>query len=267
MNIIGRAFSISEFKDYVDNVRFNGWTPQFVVVHNTSVPDQKLYKDWHNKPNWTVEQWLKNLVSYYKGMGWNGCPHLFVAYDHICVLNDLTKHGTHTPSWNNFTWGVETVAEFDREPFDNGVRENLIAALGILHSRVGLNPADFKLGVRGLHFHKEDIHTTHRDCPGKNLVKPELIKSVVDYMTASNDGGHVHISEASQVADTSSLSSTELYSIVWLQTQLNKNGATLTIDGKLGDKTKGAVKNYQIKHNLTADGIAGPLTRLSLKGI
>lgn len=273
MQIIARAFSIEEFKTYVQNIHFNGWTPNFVVVHNTSAPTQALYKSWHDRKNWTIEQWLHNLVSYYVGMGWNACPHLFVTYDHICVLNALTAHGTHTPSWNSFSWGVETAAEFDREPFDNGVKENLIAALAILHTRVGLNPADFKLGVRGLHFHKEDVHTTHRDCPGKNLVKPELVKAVVDYMNGSHypdaiQDAHPHISEAAQSADTSQLSVEELTSAKWLQTNLNKKfSSNLTVDGIIGKKTKDAVKAFQTKYNLTVDGIAGPLTRLKLKEI
>lgn len=190
MQIVAKSFTIPEFEEYVKSIVFTGWKPQFVVVHNTSVPSQKLYKSWHDKPGWTIEQWLHNLAGYYRGLGWNGCPHLFVGYDKISVLNPLTIHGTHTPSWNKFTWGVETVAEFEQELFDNGVRTNLIAALGILHSRIGLNPVDFKLGVRGLHFHKEDKATTHRDCPGKNLVKADLVKAVNDYMHPSVFDNH-----------------------------------------------------------------------------
>lgn len=263
--IVARAFSIIQFHNYVDGLVFNGWTPNFIVVHNTSSPTQKLYKGWHDRPNWTVEQWLKNLASYYSGLGWNGCPHLFVAYDHICVLNDLRYNGTHTPSWNKFSWGVETVAEFDSEPFDGGVKENLIAALGILHSRIGLNPADFKLGVRGLHFHKEDKATTHKDCPGKNLKKPELVKAVVDYMNTGEDS-HVHISETVQTAETHTLTNDELTSTTWLQMELNKHGSSLVVDGVIGAKTKQAVKDYQQEIGLKPDGIAGPITRLALKG-
>jgi len=66
------------------------------------------------------------------------------------------------------------------------VKDNLIACLAILHSRIGLNPADFKLGVRGLHFHKEDVATTHKDCPGKNLIKADLVAAVVAHMNKDN---------------------------------------------------------------------------------
>jgi peptidoglycan hydrolase-like protein with peptidoglycan-binding domain len=264
MQLVGKSFSIDEFKSYVEGVTFNGWTPKFVVVHNTSSPTQALYKSWHDRKGWTIEQWLKNLASYYAGLGWNGCPHLFVAYDRICVLNDLRYRGTHSPSWNAFSWGVETVAEFESEVFSGGVKDNLIAALAILHNRIGLNPADYKLGVRGLHFHKEDIKTTHRNCPGRNLYKSLLVDDVVAYMN-KGEVSHADIPEAVHTADSSILTQEEAISNTWLQEQLNISlGTHLKIDGIIGEQTKLAVRKFQYNHNLKVDGIAGPLTRLEL---
>jgi len=118
MQIINKSFSIADFKNYVDTIELTNWKPKFPVIHNTSVPSQELYRSWHSKSCWTMEQWGKNLASYYAGMGWNGCPHLFVGYDKILVLNPLDKRGTHTPSWNAISWGIETVAEFTNEPFE-----------------------------------------------------------------------------------------------------------------------------------------------------
>lgn len=54
-------------------------------------------------------------------------------------------------------------------------------------------------------------------------------------------------------------------SVKWLQWSLNHNGANLVIDGIFGIKTKLAVILYQKDHGLVADGIAGPVTLLSLK--
>lgn len=265
MNLIAKAFSIETFSNYVEDLKFNGWTPNFVVVHNTSSPDAALFRKWLDRPNWTPEQWLKNLGSYYAGMGWNGTPHLFVMPNGLIgVLNDLTVRGTHSPSWNKFSWGVETVGEFEREPFDGAIRTTLIAALGILHSRIGLNPADYKLGVRGLHFHKEDKGTTHTSCPGKNMVKTKLVDDVVDYMNA-NESGHIHVTEAAQLTPDTGLSIEELTSILWVQQQLNKTGAKLEEDGKLGQKTIAAVRKFQEDNKLKVDGIAGPVTRKALK--
>lgn len=266
MNLVFKVFPIETFDDYIWSLTFNGWTPNFIVTHNTSVPSQKLFTEWHERKNWTFEQWLKNLASYYAGQGFKGCPHFFVGYDKIGVLNDPRYPGTHSPSWNKFTWGVETVGEFETEPFDNGVKKNLIATLAILHTRIGLNPADFKLGVRGLHFHKEDKLTSHRTCPGRNLVKSTLIADVVRYMNVDQDQ-HIHITEAAQIADTSKLTDEELIDIKWLQLNLNaKCNAGLKVDGKVGNMTKEAVKAFQKIMKLKfIDGIAGPVTRLALK--
>ena len=108
MHIVGKFFKDVElFEAYVSSIRFDGWTPKFVVVHNTSAPTQALYKSWHDRKDWTQEQWLKNLASYYSGLGWNGCPHLFVAYDGIGVLNDLTYPGTHSPSCSPIVTGKQ----------------------------------------------------------------------------------------------------------------------------------------------------------------
>jgi peptidoglycan hydrolase-like protein with peptidoglycan-binding domain len=192
------------------------------------------------------------------------------------VLNDLRVHGTHTPSWNSFSIGVETVGEFEREAFGDPTRDNLTAALAALHEKLGLRPDGFQLGVRGLHFHKEDVHTTHRTCPGRNMVKADLVNRVVDIMggaapaSVPEDGSHVHVPIAAQEAETSGMSPQELTSTKWLQTMLNRwnNEFHLTVDGVLGKKnshTRTAVRAFQTALHLTVDGIPGPVTRKALK--
>lgn len=51
----------------------------------------------------------------------------------------------------------------------------------------------------------------------------------------------------------------------WVQHQLNKKGYNLTVDGIAGNKTINAVKDFQSKNGLVADGIVGKLTRAKLK--
>ena len=53
-------------------------------------------------------------------------------------------------------------------------------------------------------------------------------------------------------------------SVKWLQHELNKNGASLKIDGIFGQQTKLAVLLYQKDHGLVQDGIVGKKTLLSL---
>lgn len=54
--------------------------------------------------------------------------------------------------------------------------------------------------------------------------------------------------------------------VLMLQKNLNKNGANLVLDGHYGDTTEAAVRSYQVKVGLVADGIAGTNTQTSLAG-
>jgi hypothetical protein len=109
--IVARGFTAPEFESYVEDLKMASWRPSFVVVHNTSAPSAALYRQWQARAGWTGEQWLRNLESYYRGLGWSGGPHLFVAVDKIWAFTPLTVPGTHSPAWNSRTWGVETVEE------------------------------------------------------------------------------------------------------------------------------------------------------------
>lgn len=53
-------------------------------------------------------------------------------------------------------------------------------------------------------------------------------------------------------------------SVKWLQWELNRQGASLTIDGIFGKKTKLAVLLFQKDHNLKQDGIVGVYTMAAL---
>lgn len=54
--------------------------------------------------------------------------------------------------------------------------------------------------------------------------------------------------------------------VLILQKNLNKHGAKLVTDGHYGDATEAAVRAYQLKVGLVADGVAGTKTQTSLAG-
>jgi hypothetical protein len=192
--IVGRLFKPDEFEAYVGSLQFNLWRPKFIVVHNTSAPDLKTWNGWQARtPPVTDEKWAQNLVGYYRDQQkWSGGPHLFVTPAGILAFTPLTGPGVHSPAWNSISWGVETVGEFEREPFTGAIRDNLIAALAILHGAAGLSPLPYAKGIRGLHFHKEDPKTTHKTCPGRNMVKAELVAAVQAEILRRHPGGHSH---------------------------------------------------------------------------
>lgn len=192
--IVGKSFTPAAFESYVAGLKFNLWRPRFIVVHNTSAPDTKTWQGWQARtPPVSDEKWAQNLVGYYRDdQRWSAGPHLFVTPGGILAFSPLTGPGTHSPAWNAFTWGVETVGEFERDPFTGPVRDNLIAALATLHAAAGLQPLPYERGVRGMHFHKEDPVTTHKSCPGKNMVKADLIAAVEAKILEMHGGGHLH---------------------------------------------------------------------------
>lgn len=186
--IIGRGFTAVEFDAYVAGLPMGGWHPDFVVLHNTGNPT--LFPSpgrgsWHGGKTQPAQRVNEGLVRYYHDeQQWHAGPHLFIADDLIWAFTPLQVPGVHSPSWNSRSWGVETVGDYSIEPFIPAVRENVIAALTALHRKLGLDPADFELGQSGLHFHKEDPNTTHRDCPGRNIDKQDLVQQIQQRLAA-----------------------------------------------------------------------------------
>src|SRR5215472_17126269 len=176
--IVGRGFTAADFEDYVTTVELNVWRPQFVVVHNTQLP---RLSEWHKVP---VEQHMKYFEAFYRDQQhWSAGPHLFVADDLIWAFTPLNTPGVHSPSWNAISWGVELVGDYMTEPFGDAVHQNAVVALAGLHRLAGLDP-------HTIHFHREDPLTTHKQCPGDNVVKPDLIQDVVNHMAAESPGEH-----------------------------------------------------------------------------
>lgn len=162
-----RSFSAAEFRDYVLSLKWGSWKPQIVTVHNTGAPN---LAQWRATPGGEAQR-LKNLEHYYKNQnGWSSGPHLFIG-ERIWLGTPLTVTGTHTPSWNGIAIGMEIAGNYDVDPFEGVIRENAIAALAALHEALKLDPETMR-------FHKEDAKTTHKHCPGKNIVKADLIKAV-----------------------------------------------------------------------------------------
>jgi hypothetical protein len=176
--IVGQGFSAADFDTYLTSLTFTSWRPQFVVLHNTFIP---TLAQWHNAAG---QARMEGLQSYYRDtMHWSAGPHLFVANDLIWVFTPLTTSGIHSPSWNAISWGVEMVGDYSTEAFGSAVSGNAVSALAALHQLMGLDPST-------LHFHKEDPKTTHKDCPGKNVVKPDMIQAIIDRIAANNRGEH-----------------------------------------------------------------------------
>lgn len=168
---IATAFTPADFIAYVQAQRFTAWRPSFCVVHNTQSP---TLARWHQTGG--LRQ-MQALERYYRdeapradgGKGWSAGPHLFIDDAVIWVGTPLTTSGVHSPSWNPVSWGVETVGDYDREPWSPAIAQNLASALATLHDAIGLDPTTIR-------WHKEDPRTTHTGCPGRHFIeKQDLI--------------------------------------------------------------------------------------------
>lgn len=182
--IVGLPFTQDGFDSYCHSLQWNAWRPSFIVLHNTAIPSLA------DRPAGLTAQSIQGLVSYYRDeMHWSAGPHLFVDDRQIWVFTPLTVSGVHSPSWNKLALGIEMLGNYEKESFSTGrgllVRKNAVAAMATLCAVLGLNPSD-PLMIR---LHKEDPLTTH-NCPGKNVIKNEVLQEVNALLQARHGGEH-----------------------------------------------------------------------------
>lgn len=218
------SYTPAEFAAYVDTVMFGGWV-KGITLHNTAAPRVDQWAE--TGPNHDAR--IRNLQSYYETqLGWHAGPHLFISRSHINGFSDLTKPGVHSRCFNATHIGIEMVGDYNVEAFDTGdgamVRDTAVFALATLYKRLGLSPDD-------LVFHKECLVDNH-DCPGKNVIKGEVISRVKAAMSIV----------VTTTTTTTTPQQPTIDAIKQLQGALNACGATprLDVDGWRGPKTDAA---------------------------
>jgi N-acetylmuramoyl-L-alanine amidase len=165
--IVNKSFNRSNIKAYVDSVAITAWHPTFVTLHNTDAPS---LSQWHGPT--PASQRILNLEHYYRDIQkWSAGPHFFVADDLIWAFTPMSVHGVHTPSWNMVSIGIEMVGSYTTEAFDTNVRDNTVELISAINKKLSVPGASLRL-------HHEDAATTHRDCPGKNVVKEDMISRI-----------------------------------------------------------------------------------------
>jgi N-acetylmuramoyl-L-alanine amidase CwlA len=172
---VGRGFTVPEFKTYVAGLQFSVWKPEMVVLHSTQSP---TLAQWNER---TAETSLANLSRFFGGIGFSAGPHLFIDDNKILVFNPLDKQGIHAPSWNRISIGVEMVGNYDSDPLNDKVRNNTVQAIAILD-------AALQLKADTLRFHSEDPVSTHKDCPGRNVDKADLVRRIQAALQSARGG-------------------------------------------------------------------------------
>ncbi|KOS07464.1 hypothetical protein AM493_16485 [Flavobacterium akiainvivens] len=171
--IAALSFDAEAFDKYCHSLTWPAWRPSFIVLHNTASPSLA------QRPNGLTLQHIRNLESYYRDTKkWSAGPHLFIDDHQIWVFTPLTMSGVHSPSWNKLALGFEMLGNYETENFSSGrglaVRKNTVAAIATISAVLGIDPETMRL-------HKEDPGTDH-DCPGKKVIKSEIINEVKTLM-------------------------------------------------------------------------------------
>ena len=183
--IVGRNFTPDAFREYVAGLTWGAWQPEFITLHHTAVPSLA------QRPNGFNNASMSGLERYYRDeMGWSAAPHLFVDDQPagIWVFTPLTTPGVHAKSFNGRSLGLEMLGNYDVEDFDTGrgalVRDNAVAAIGILSKALGIDPDSMMC--------HRDEPSTSKTCPGNNVDEVAFIRAVKDYQGAGeapSEGG------------------------------------------------------------------------------
>lgn len=186
--IVGKAFTPEEFDKYCHSLKWDSWRPSFIVLHNTYVPTLV------QRPDGFTQQHMKNLESFFRDtQKWSAGPHLFIDDKKIWVFTPLTVSGVHSPSWNKLAIGIEMLGDYEKESFTMGrgmaVHNNAVAAIASLSAVLGISPDTLKL-------HKEDTKTSHKTCPGKNVIKATVIAEVKQLMVSRHSGEQKKLGDA-----------------------------------------------------------------------
>lgn len=182
--IVGLNFNITAFDQYCHSLHWTQWRPSFIVLHNTGSPTLA------QRPDGFTHQHIVNLEDYYKNkMHWSAGPHLFIDDHQIWVFCPLNLSGIHSPSFNKLALGIEMLGNYNIEEFNSGrgllVQKNTIAAIASLSAVLGIDPKTMKR-------HNEDPISTHKDCPGKHVVKEQIISAVTTLLQQRHQGEHLH---------------------------------------------------------------------------
>lgn len=172
----GVHFTLYEAQEKLSKMLPVGWV-KYIVIHNTSLPSIEM---WKSTPGGSKQRIL-NLAHYYRdNKSWSSGPHVFISPEGgIFWGTPLTETGTHSPSWNSSSWGVELAGDFNKDDPNSSDGLVITTTAARLVAELLKNQG---LGIDALRFHYEDPKTTHKSCPGKHLVKEDFLALVKKFL-------------------------------------------------------------------------------------
>ncbi len=188
-----KPYAVEAFAIFVATLEWTEWRPKFICLHNTGVP---TLAQWMN-PATPEEKRVNGQMLYERDAEhWHSGVHLFITPAKIWNVCDLTLDGVSVSCWNSRCLGIEMVGNYaiaselgpKDPPADDwtsalaqAVRDNAVAAIAILHRKLGLRPDGYVRGVSGLHFHRE-CAADHHACPGAQVEKADIVGRILAKM-------------------------------------------------------------------------------------
>jgi hypothetical protein len=154
LNLNLRFAGIAELTAWLATCPPPEWQPDGIRYHNTYIP---------NKAQWRGAASMRSMQQSYEQQTppWDRGPHLYLAtgtaFDGIWVMTPPWQPGIHAGPCNSHTFGVETVADWDRDQPTEAEKELLVGVCAAL-TAYAARPLD-------LAAHKDCM--PNRTCPGR----------------------------------------------------------------------------------------------------
>ena len=148
-----------------------GWVKR-IVVHHTVNPTRDT---WRGKPT------MDGMVNYYKGLGWDAGPHLFIVQgapdtnqDGIWQMTPLNARGIHAGLCNRDSIGIEVVGYYDRHGWPYRLAQLVYRTMGHFINWHG------KLTVNDVIGHRDC--KSPKTCPGSAISLSVVRYDLADIM-------------------------------------------------------------------------------------
>lgn len=164
--VIGRPMLVDQLGRYV-RASQPLWAGG-VTIHHTSAPSLA------QRPQGLLEQHIRNLRSFYMGLGWSAGPHFFIDEDQAWAFSPLAKPGIHAKSFNRSHIGIEMLGDYDKEDPWSGRGLQVLTNTGLV---VGEILRTLNLTKDAVNFHRDDPRTD-KTCPGSRITREQFLKLV-----------------------------------------------------------------------------------------
>lgn len=259
----GRAYTREQWVAHVAQTNIFP-SAKMLVEHSTGVP--------------TLEQWLtfkeedyiRNVQVYYENqLHWAHGPHVFASLRDIIGFSALDARGTHASCFNGVSLGLECGINRNTENWESGPGAEALAnqhfAMAALYVKMGLRPTPDTYKP-----HSACLADGHSVCPVADFEEHRVSETaaIIAFMNTLGDKLPANsdlVAQAKPVypAETKC----KIGSVAWCQQTVNAAGAApqIPVDNDAGPATRAAIRSFQARMHLTADGQIGPKTIAMLK--